>query len=487
LTSLSVGGRYSSLNSAVSALSVASPTSITVGDLVLGNTTAAPLSTTSNLAIKVFNDLLIWNPVSASSSYLINPSHIDISIEVGNTFNVTNARLLVTNTSLSISAKTIVFERSLSTANFGGAMYLAENSVVSLSATENILFKGNKAFHGGAVYMHQTASLTLSGSTKFESNIASWNGGAAYVYSQHVGVFSTSSFWSNQATNGEGCLVYVSDSCTPFTTSGICGLNLQIANNSGTQVCPYNDELCSTSLPPSSPPTPVESPIASPQQPAFNAPFEAPLDTPFDTPQPESSVCTGTQPSVGIWTCLDGLWTSSESLTTTLLTIPGTTAALVVGNLTVSDLTITGLQSSVSVQNGCVYISGTLKIELSAADLEEISKESGSSRTISVISQDSVCPSLSTVAINAYKTASSCRKVEVSSKPDVVDGSRAILTALFKVNSSRCNTKWIILGCVLGGILVIVLVVALVVTFNDKAKAVVRPFWARKRLLRNEL
>jgi hypothetical protein len=152
------------------------------------------------------------------------------------------------------------------------------------------------------------------------------------------------------------------------------------------------------------------------------------------------------------------------------------------GLLTISsDLTITGLQSSVTVQDGCTYIGGTLQIELTPAELEEISKDSGSSRTLSLISQDLNCPSLSSVAINAYKTTSSCRNVEVSSRPDVMDGSRTTLSALFKVNSSRCNTKWIILGCVLGGILVIVLVIVLVVTFNDRAKAAIRPFWAREQ------
>jgi hypothetical protein len=162
------------------------------------------------------------------------------------------------------------------------------------------------------------------------------------------------------------------------------------------------------------------------------------------------------------------------------LTIPSTITVVVVGNLSVSgDLPFTGVQSSVTVQNGCTYIGGTVQIELSAEELEEISKGDRSSRTLALVTQGSTCSSLAGVAVNAYKTESNCRYIESTTTQYVSNGSRSTLTALFKVNSSRRNTKWIILGCVLGGILLIVLIIMLIVTFNDKGRSAVRPFWAR--------
>jgi hypothetical protein len=156
---------------------------------------------------------------------------------------------------------------------------------------------------------------------------------------------------------------------------------------------------------------------------------------------------------------------------------------VVVGNLTVSgDLTFTGLQSAVTIINGCAQISGTLQMELTPEELEEIAKESGSSRTIALVSQNSSCTSLSTLPIGTSITSKSCRKIKSSSTSDKDDGpSTRTLVAVFTVSSSPCNAKWIILGSVLGGVLLLMVIVLLLVNFNKRVKSIVRPFWARGR------
>jgi hypothetical protein len=115
------------------------------------------------------------------------------------------------------------------------------------------------------------------------------------------------------------------------------------------------------------------------------------------------------------------------------VTIPGSTV-VVFGNLSISgDLTFTGLRSSVNVEGGCAYIGGTLQIELTAEDLESISKEDGSTRALALISESSSCTSLVTVSINAKKTSSTCHKIESTTSLDATDGFRT-LSAIFKVN-----------------------------------------------------
>jgi hypothetical protein len=157
--------------------------------------------------------------------------------------------------------------------------------------------------------------------------------------------------------------------------------------------------------------------------------------------------------------------------------------------LTVSGtVVLSGLGSSITIEGGCASINGGVEVQLTPEELEEISKESGSSRQVELIYQSSSCPSLA-VSVSASKNGKSCRKVDSTSTSNQEDGSKTTLVALFKVTSSGCNVKWIILGCVLGGVLLLVLIFLLLATFNTKVKTLVRPFWARnskKRVSTND-
>jgi hypothetical protein len=448
---INVGGQLRLYNNIIYSIYTSGPTYITAGDIFIENSYATALYLTSKLDLKVTRNFNIWCPTDFGQSPSIDLEDTEFNIEAGSTANFTNIRFSSSNGNTSITAETILFERCV-TSGYGGAILCSDGGSVSINGTLGTLFKDNRAEYGGAIAIRPSSVLTLNGETTFESNIANYDGGAAFVYLEHMEALSRASFFSNVATAGEGCAVYTANSCAPFMTSGRTGRNLQLVNTT-VMDCLYNSALCFTSNPPHLPPSPI-TPLVS---------------------------CSGPQPSSGTWACINDQWTLIGSLVTETLTIPASTV-VVVGNLTITgDLILTGLKSSVTVLEGCLSITGSLQIELTPEELEEISKEAGSSRTLALISQNSNCSSLTGVTINALKTSSSCRKIVSSTSSDISDGTRTTLSGVFEVNSFGCNVKWIILGCVLGGILVIVLVVILVVTFNDKAKSVVQPFWARER------
>jgi alpha-tubulin suppressor-like RCC1 family protein len=218
-----------------------------------------------------------------------------------------------------------------------------------------------------------------------------------------------------------------------------------------------------------------------PEPPVEALPPTAAPESPPPSPMPAASICSVIAPTAGTWTCLDGQWTSIGSVTGGSVTIPGS-QVVVNGNLTIrGDVTFTGLDSSITVFNGCVIVTGTLKVNLAPAELEQLSKEAGSMRSLSLISQNSSCASLSSIEVSGIKSGKSCRKLRSATTSENNFGSTRTLVAAFKVDSSPCNVTWIILGCVLGGVLLLIVIVTLVVTYSSKAKAFVRPFQARGR------
>lgn len=117
----------------------------------------------------------------------------------------------------------------------GGAIY----STVAVTVGSGNTFYGNKAAYGGAIFLPEvdTASLTLSGAQEvpFSSNYATSDGGAIYI-SQHAAFSSSStvSFTSNSAKEGYGGALYV------HTASQLPACSMTFTNNSAQ----YGGGLC---------------------------------------------------------------------------------------------------------------------------------------------------------------------------------------------------------------------------------------------------
>ena len=88
------------------------------------------------------------------------------------------------------------------TANFGGAIYISKGNV----SLVNSYFKYNRAFDGGAIYV-LTDTVVSSTSCQYESNIATYSGGAIYSYGDAI--TSTGTNYTNNYSGDSGGALYV--------------------------------------------------------------------------------------------------------------------------------------------------------------------------------------------------------------------------------------------------------------------------------------
>lgn len=160
---------------------------------------------------------------------------------------------------------------------------------------------------------------------------------------------------------------------------------------------------------------------------------------------PSSTRSCGQPPTTGTYACINGTWYSSSSVSTSSsLTIA--TPVVIIGNLTASTIIFTNIDSSLIV-DGCINVtSETTTIDLTKG----IGKKTSGSLTIQ---QNPACPiSLLGLGVNVKNSKSECKKVRSRIDPKSTPQS---LTVLFSVDSSACDTKWIILGAVLGAVIVL--------------------------------
>lgn len=138
------------------------------------------------------------------------------------------------------------------------------------------------------------------------------------------------------------------------------------------------------------------------------------------------------------------------------------------GNLTISEnLIIPSTDTSITV-SGCAYINN---IEI---DITTIS--SGSTKTL-VVQNGANCASLGSSSLKVVDRSKDCKKRSATFSKS--DSNR--LSVIFSVNSSACNTKWIILGAVLGGLVLLALIgLILLFTLNKNARQCVRPYSKRR-------
>jgi hypothetical protein len=150
---------------------------------------------------------------------------------------------------------------------------------------------------------------------------------------------------------------------------------------------------------------------------------------------------------------------------------------IVLGNLTVSQgLTFDGLSSQIVV-NGCVILGDNqVTIELTEEELQQLARQ-GLTKTL-LTATASECEGSTDftgtkITVNSNSKAQKCKKVKALNS----GSTSSSLVVAFSLDSSSCNTKWIILGSVLGGAIVLaVIAMVLLVTFNKKVRECVRPY-----------
>jgi hypothetical protein len=157
--------------------------------------------------------------------------------------------------------------------------------------------------------------------------------------------------------------------------------------------------------------------------------------------------------------------------------------AVVDGNVTVDSVVFNG-ENAVLIVKGCAKLK-SIEIVLTQEQLEKIKNDPKErERLLLQASNAAGCPSVESVPVKVT-TPKSCIKATSKTQTGTnVNTDSKTLTALFQINSTKCNLWWIILLAVLGFILLALLVFVLVATFNERVKKKVRPFWIRAQSAR---
>ena len=190
---------------------------------------------------------------------------------------------------------------------------------------------------------------------------------------------------------------------------------------------------------------------ATPVTPISIAPHAPTVPSPAPQAHSSTSACSGNAPS-SAFTCVNGTWTAPGSVTSfDPIIIPSTT--VIEGNFSAPSITFSTIGSSLIIQ-GCLNLTqGTITADLS----QGIGSHPSGSITIE---QNSECPnSLLGIGVNVKQPKTGCKKVK--SKIDSAS-TKQTLVVLFTTDSSSCNTKWIVLGAVLGVIVILGAVAAAV-------------------------
>lgn len=229
---------------------------------------------------------------------------------------------------------------------------------------------------------------------------------------------------------------------------------------------------------PTAPVAPAPVPVIVPEAGPVAAPMEAPVaEMPVaafvPTPPPSNCRTPPPQPAES-FNCINGTWTSNSSVTAPQVIVTGYTVFS--SNLTVTNLTILGLQSSVVVY-GCAAINGTLSLNLTEADLQTLSKIS-----INLLSVYGCTSSanLSTIPIAVNAPTKGCDKLTYTLGTD--DSHTATtLTMIVSLQTDPCKnprSKAVIIGSSVaaGAVVLGAAGLALAVSCSTRVRSVFRPF-----------
>ena len=223
-------------------------------------------------------------------------------------------------------------------------------------------------------------------------------------------------------------------------------------------VCSLSDPTPFSPAPPFALP-PIDAEPIDPPVPVASAPV----------PTPIAPTCSNATKPGDQFYCNNGVWTSNTTVTTPVLNIPsGASETIIIGDLESSSIVFNGLGSTLTIE-GCASNLTSITLTLTPDDLK------GSKQIVQqlIILANSNCSNddLTDIVVSFSVSGSTCRKVKPSKS--VSNGS---LSGIFTIDSSSCNTWWIVLVSVICGVIVLGIVIfVLLVIFVPKVRFAVRP------------
>jgi hypothetical protein len=301
-----------------------------------------------------------------------------------------------------------------------------------------IVFEGNSAQDGGAITLGSSSSISFNTPNLIIANNTAWrNGGALYISSIHTSSFTGSGnvvISGNLAYNASCAIDFWDASCSSIPVGPSLTINnnyFSNMSNASTSGCSSTDTFC------------------------------------FPT-SPSSFDCQGPPPT-STSACQDGIWIipSSSIPVDGLGTI--STPVVIEGDVSLGKVVIiiTANSGRPSISStDCLQVE-TIDVDLSEQDISDIEKEE--SRRVNLL--QSGCDTNPQLNIIGDKPSKGCKKLETTE-----ERTPHSLSAVFEVNSSRCNLWWIILVSVLGGVALLVALLLLILKLSPSCQTKVQPF-----------
>lgn len=159
--------------------------------------------------------------------------------------------------------------------------------------------------------------------------------------------------------------------------------------------------------------------------------------------------------------CIGTQWVATGTVIEPVIILPPSSMTIVKGDLNTSSIVITSVNTNINV-TGCVTSADgsvpPIRLTLSQEDLEKIVKNGGTLTSL-LIQQSPSCGSLESSELDVdTESIDSCRTIKV----DKIASSSG-LSAVFTVNSSKCNVWWIVLISVLFFVALVAVIVVIVV------------------------
>ena len=204
----------------------------------------------------------------------------------------------------------------------------------------------------------------------------------------------------------------------------------------------------------------------------LGCPVQNPTTSPTTPTNAPSSCRPGTRPASN-FVCIDGQWRSVGAVTTPVLVVPAGAGTIVItsaSNLTA--VIISDIGSKVILE-ACASNLTQVEVELTKEQMDRLGKKAITQTLITSSDNTSLCNNLRSIKLKARST-SGCKKLKSQSS---ISPDGLTLSGVFTISTSSCNTWWIVLASVLGGLVVLAVIITIIVVVScPKLRMKARPY-----------